>query len=316
MKTKFLILFVTLLFTCFSCLKKEESIKIGILEGPSSISFIRLIDHPPVVKGRKVEFIIKSEPLQIQAMMMQNQLDFAVLPTIMAVNLYNKGVSYKLLAIPVWGTLYLMGNNPEIDQLNQIQDEKVYLFGQASTSAVLFREILAKKNINHIQIDYTYHSNMELSTALLQRKISLAIISEPLVSILLHKDSTLKILSEIRPEGISQYNKETIFAQTSFLVNSNMTGSYKDIIKAISSYYSESCNFTYQQAEKAAELLVRHGFYPEKEVALQSIPRCNIHFRYAADVKENIHQFLKIFYTFEPQSIGGKMPDDNFIYSE
>ena len=137
-----------------------------------------------------------------------------------------------------------------------------------------------------------------------------------MVSILLSKDSTLKIISEIKPEVELNKKEESSFAQTSFIVNSRLTDKNKGIISKFSSYYAESCNFTYQQPEKAAELLVKHGFYPKIQIALRSIPLCNINFRYAAEVKKEINQYLSIFYTFEPKSIGGKMPDDNFIYAD
>jgi len=316
MKTKKVILFYAVLIMFFSCNVKENNIRIGILDGPSFISFIQLIDEPPVIKGRKVEFIVKSEPLQIQAMMMQNKLDFAVLPTVMAANLYNKGVDFRLVAIPVWGTLYLMSNDPEIDNLNQIKNQKVHLFGQGSTSDILFREFLNKNNHDKILIDYSYSSNMELSNALLQHKIKLAIVSEPLVSILLTKDPAIKILTEIKPEDTNSNDYESLFAQTAFLVNSSYADKYRNTINIISAYYAESCDFTYQQPEISADLLVKHNFYPDKETALRSIPLCNIQFRYAADAKESIFRYLKIFHTFEPKSIGGKMPDDRFIYTD
>lgn len=315
MQIRSITLYILVLVFGFSCSVKEETIKIGLLDGPSAVSFIAMIDNPPVIDNRKVEFIIHSEPQQIQALMMQGELDFAVLPTVMAANLYNKGIDYKLLAIPVWGTLYLLSNNPAIQNLNQLQQEKVYLFGQGSTADVLFRNYLKKNVLHHIQTDYSYSSNTELGHAFLQKKIALAVISEPIVSILMSKDSNISILQKIEPEGIYSNINKDIFAQTSFLVNANIITNYNTLIQAISELYKESCIFTYQQPEKTAALLVKHGFYPDTAVAMQSVPRCNIRFSYAADVKEMVMEYLRIFYTFEPKSTGGKMPADDFIYS-
>lgn len=314
MKTRAIALFILVLILGFSCTEKKDTIKIGLLDGPSAVSFIAMIDNPPVIDNKRVEFIIHSEPLHIQALMMQGKLDFAVLPTVMAANLYNKGIDYKLLAIPVWGTLYLLTNNPEIQHLKQLQQEKVYLFGQGSTADVLLRSYLEKNALHHIQPDYSYSSNAELANAFLQQKIRLAIISEPMVSLLMTKDSTISILQKISPEDKSLNFSEDIFAQTSFLVNNNLTENYGTLIKVISEQYRESCDFTYEHPEETAELLVKHGFYPDTAVSMQSIPRCNIRFSYAADVKETVMEYLRIFYTFEPQSTGGKMPADDFIY--
>lgn len=315
MQIKAITVSILVLTLGFSCTVEEDTIKIGLLEGPSAVSFITMIDKPPVINNRKVEFIIHSEPLRIQAMMMQGELDFAVLPTVMAANLYNKGVDYKLLAVPVWGTLYLLTNIPVIQNLNQLQHKKVYLFGQGSTADVLFRNYLNKNTLHHIRTDYSYSSNPELAHAFLQQKIALAVISEPMVSLLMSKDATIRILQKIEPEDILSNSDECTFAQTSFLVNSNLKKDYKELIQTVSEQYKESCHYTYQHPEKTAELLVKHGIYPNTAVALQSIPRCNIRFSYASDVKETVMDYLKIFYTFEPESTGGKLPADDFIYS-
>jgi len=93
-------LLVVLLLSCSK--KPSDTIRIGVLEGPSAVSFIQLIDQPTLIEDKKIEIIIKSEPLQIQALMMQGELDFAILPTVMAANLYNKGLGYRMVACPIW----------------------------------------------------------------------------------------------------------------------------------------------------------------------------------------------------------------------
>jgi NitT/TauT family transport system substrate-binding protein len=304
-----------IIFLFVSCQPEQKNtITIGILDGPTAVSFIQMMEKPPVIQGKQVEFVIKNEPLQIQALMMQNKLDFAVLPTVMAVNLYNKGIDFRLLAIPIWGTLYLVSNDPVIQKLEQISDQKIYVFGQGATADVLMQHFLKSYLIKDVQLDYSYNTNMELATAMLRKKISLAVISEPLVSMLQHQQPDIHIITHLDIEWTNNKDYNTIFAQTSFLAKSNMTEHYPDIIHGVCQAYNLSCALTYQQPESTAELLVEHGFYPSTDLAVQTILLCNIQFKYAHTIKEEIRQYLSIFYNFDPKSIGGKMPDDNFIF--
>lgn len=304
-----------IIFLFVSCQPEQKNtITIGILDGPTAVSFIQMMEKPPVIQGKQVEFVIKNEPLQIQALMMQNKLDFAVLPTVMAANLYNKGIDFRLLAIPIWGTLYLVSNDPEIQKLEQVSDQKIYVFGQGTTADVLMQHFLKSYLIKDVQLDYSYNTNMELATAMLRKKISLAVISEPLVSMLQHQQPDMHIITNLDIEWTNNKDYNTIFAQTSFLANSNMTEHYPDIIHAVCQAYNLSCALTYQQPKSTAKLLVKHGFYPSTDLAVHTIPLCNIQFKYAHTIKEEIRQYLSIFYTFDPKSIGGKMPDDNFIF--
>lgn len=306
-------LFVSILIF-IACQNKESNyITIGIPDGPSTVSFIKMINQPPMIDGRQVKFIIKSDPMQIQTMMMQNKLDFAVLPTVMAANLYNKGIDYRLLAIPIWGTLYLATNDSAIQEIEQLNNQNVYIFGEGATADILFQKYIRNHSLKNVRIDYRYTTNQEIAMALLHQKINLAVISEPQMSVLLSKDTSIHIVTEITCEQAALTFDKNIFAQTSFLVNSRLSVDCIDIIQEVSLAYAESCNFTSQHTDEAAKLLLKHGYYPDLITAFRSIPLCNIHYVPAIEIKEKVYQYLNIFYKAAPKSVGGKLPDDNFI---
>jgi NitT/TauT family transport system substrate-binding protein len=311
---KIFILLTLLISILYSCTPtSNNTIRIGVLDGPSAVSFIKMIDETTFIDGKKVEIIIKSEPLQIQALMMRDELDFAVLPTVMAANLYNKKLEYKLLACPIWGTLYLMGNDPEIN-IDTLNNRNISVFGQATTSDILTRRMILLNNFENIKIDYTYSTNNEIAQALLYKKIKLAVVSEPMVSNLLLQDASIKIIKKIEcEEYINNVNRD-IFAQTAFLVSSRFSADNHENVTAVCEAYSNSCNFTNEQPEMAAKLLVKHKLSNTTEAAKMSLPLCNINYVGAFAIKQELMEYLNIFYQFSPESIGGKLPDDNFIY--
>jgi NitT/TauT family transport system substrate-binding protein len=291
----------------------SNTIKIGVLNGPSAVSFIQLIDQPTEIDGKKIEIIIKDEPQQIQALMMQGKLDFAILPTVMAANLYNKGLKYCIVACPVWGTLYIMSNGTDRD-ISDLKGEAISVFGQCATSDILLRRILQQKKIANVRIDYTHTTNNEIAQALLSKKIKLAVVSEPMVSKLLAQDSSIHIVSKLECEEYLNYMDRNIFVQTSFLVRKNFANKNPEIVDQVCEAYSNSCNFTNEQPEKAAKLLVDHNFLPNTEIAKSSIPLCNINYISAFALQLEINRYLNVFYKFNPKSIGGKIPDNDFIY--
>lgn len=309
-----------LLICFFVCLywsscsnQPSNTIRIGILEGPSAVSFIQLIDQAPVIQGKRVEIVLKSDPLQIQALMMQNKLDFAILPTVMAANLYNKGLKYRMVACPIWGTLYLLTNGTE-KKISDLQGKTISVFGQGATSDILVRRLLDQKGLNDVRIDYTYTTNQEISQALLFRKISLAVVSEPIVSNLIAQDPTIRIVSKIDCEEYLNNSDVDIFVQTSFLVNGRFSNEFPDLVSKVCEVYAASCNFTYEQPESAAKLLVAHGLYPDVEIAKRSIPYCNIQYVASFALEREVNRYLTIFYESNPESIGGKLPGADFIY--
>lgn len=309
-------------FTIISCLcillssctnKSSETIRIGILNGPSAISFIEMIEKPTVIDGKKIEIIIKSEPLQIQALMMQGKLDFAILPTVMSANLYNKGLKFRMLACPIWGTLYLLTNGKE-QTIKDLEGHVISVFGQGATSDILMQRKLKVNGISNIKLDYTYTSNQEIAKALLYQKAEIAVVSEPMVSNLLTLDSTIHIISKIECEEYVDELKEDIFVQTSFMVSDRFTTDHPKAVQLVCHAYSHSCNFTKEQPTLTAKLMVKHNISPNIFVAKRSIPLCNIRYVGASVLENELNKYLKIFYDYNPKSVGGKLPDANFIF--
>lgn len=301
----------------FSCSNESPNkIRIGIPEGPSVVSFIKMMDDSVLINGEKVEFIVKSDPQQIQALMMQNKVDFAILPTNMAANLYNKGLEYKMIACPVWGTLYILSNLPEVNELSDLKNRNVGVFGQGTTADILFQKLIQKKGIENVFIDYRFTGNFELSQALRLKKTNIAVISEPLVSKLLKQDSSIHIVERLSCEEYMNEKDRDIFVQTAFLVNEKVVRHNHQIIKEICNAYRSSCNYVVQHPDEAADMLVKRGILPDTCVAKESILLCSINYVAAFAIEDEIYSYLKIFYDFNPESIGGKLPSRDFIFRE
>lgn len=317
-RTTYLLLIVTLItsFFFFSCgNNSSNSIRIGILKGPSQVSFLKMMDDDPTIDGKKVKYIIKSEPVQIQALMMQGKLDFAVLPTVMAANLYNKGINYQLVGCPVWGTLYLLTNTGQKD-IQKLNNNEIAVFGQGSTADILTRRMIAGEGLKNVRLNYTYTTNEAVGQALMQKNIMYAVVSEPLVSLLMSKDSTITVLSKITCEEFYNNINNNIFVQTAFLVNKRLSDKNPSLVDQVIDAYINSCNYTAEKPDSVAQLMVDYSVMPNTTIARKSLKLCNINYISGFAIDNEIRLYLDIFYKTAPQSIGGKLPDEYFIYRQ
>lgn len=318
MKTSFLkiiLLLSVLVILLLSCKNKtENSIRIGLLQGPSAVSFVHMMANPPKIEGKKIEFIIKDDPQQIQALMANNELEFAVLPTVAAANIYNKGLKYRMVACPIWGTLYLVSNCNTINKIADLKGKAIAVFGQGATPDILLQHYLKQNKIENVKPDYTFTNNNDLSMALLSKRIKTAVISEPQVSNIMNKDKSLHIISKLDFNEFIENSDKDIFVQTSFLAQNDFASDYPTTMHLICEAYSASCNNVSEQPEKTAELLVKQGILPDKNAALASLPLCNVRYVASFAIEAEINKYLAIFHSFNPKTIGDKLPDRNFIY--
>lgn len=310
---KLVYFYLVIIILCSCQPNNFKTIRVGILEGPSAVSFAYMMANKQKINDFEYEFILKDEPIQIQAMMMQNDIDIAVLPTVMAANLYNKGIEYKMVACPVWGTLYIVGNESKSTQLYSLEGKNIYTFGQGATADILLRRFLHQSGLKNTQIKYDYTSNNELTQALLNDKIQFAVVSEPMVSTMLNLNSNIKIISPVLCEDTINGINKNIFAQTALLTQNSFSTKYSNILQEFLKTYEKSCEATNTPSEKILEWLVDAGYYPSVSIAQKSLHSCNIKYVPIASMKDELYRYLQIFYNFDAKSIGSQLPDENFI---
>ena len=314
MKKIYIVFFLSIVL--LSCVEKRDSkkIKIATLKGPSAIGMVKMIDSLNQLENSTTEIKIYNEPIQVRKLMLENEVDFAVLPTTMGSILYNKGLPYKLAAIPVWGTLYLFGNDTTVKTWNDLKGKRINVMAKGMTPDVLFKYLLVQNRIDPGQdviLDYSFPTHIDLANAVAANQADLAVISEPLVSLVMQKNKQIHPIMDLNTEW--QKVNETPIAQTAFLVHQDLTLQNKIELEKILRSYKNSSSWVIQNQEKAAELIVKYNILPNTQVALSTIPRCNLDFKEASEIKKEITEYLKTFYELNPAIVGNKIPDDNFF---
>jgi NitT/TauT family transport system substrate-binding protein len=279
------------------------------------MGMIKMIDSLSNTENSTIEIRIYNEPVQVRKLMLENAVDLAILPTTMGAILYNKAIPYQLAAIPVWGTLYLFGTDSTIRAWSDLKGKRIHLMGKGMTPDVLFKYLMLKNGIDpdkDVELDYSFPTHIDLANAVAAEKADLAVISEPMVSIVMQKNIKVHALFDLNKEW-KKVHSETPIAQTAFLVKSSFAKENTEKLIEILEHYKYSTDWVNNNIDSAAALIVKHQILPTIEVAKQSIPRSNLHVEIASDIKPEIYNYLEIFYSLNPDIIGGKIPDDQFI---
>ena len=284
------------------------------------MAMIKMIEDLPVLgDGFKTVFEIKNEPNQVKAMIMKGSPDFAVVPTTMAALLYNKGYDYLLAAIPVWGTLYIFGSDTSVHSWEGLKGKRVSLMGKGNTPDVLFRYLAVANGIDpekDLLLDYSFPGHIELANAIASGISELGVISEPMVSLAQQKNPKVKPLIDLNLEWEKRFGDSIPLAQTSLLVKKEFLTNHPQLVEEYLEKISESIEWVNTNPDSAASLIKKFDILPDSALAVLSIPRCNIKYSTASKEKIGIQEYLKVFYTFNPLIIGGKLPNEEFYYEE
>lgn len=304
---RILILWILILAcSCSGAKKMPGTIELRILRGPSALVFAQLMNNPVKINGRTLSVKIADSPEIIQAQLIKGEAEIAVLPTISAANLYNKGIKYKLLGCPVWGTIYLVGRNKNAG-ITSLKGSTVYMFGQGTIPDIVTRCYLMQQGISNkdVTFNYTFTTPGEVTQALLSQRAETAMLSEPFLSVALKKDTTLRILANLNNQG----NNNTGFAQTAIVIAPEMEKNRA----ILDSLILQSCNFTKNNPKQAILIMEKKKVFTPGMLTPESIERCMLRYVRAIEAKDELFHFLNIIYSYEPKALGNKLPDMSFV---
>ncbi|MBS3807019.1 MAG: ABC transporter substrate-binding protein [Bacteroidales bacterium] len=318
LKHTFLVLLIaSMLLSCRngSSKKNPDTIHVVTLRGPAGISMVHMMDSLKKLDDKKLSFQIKNEPLQVRPLLFQEKTEFAVVPTNMASILYNKGVNYQLAAIPVWGTLYLFGDQKDVSRWQDLKGRKIYLMAKGMTPDVMFRYLLQANGLDpqeDVTLDYSFPTHIELANAVASGKAPLAVISEPLVSMVIKKNRQVQPILSLNEAWKKQTDSE--IPQTALLVHQQFAKSNPSLVNAFLEAYKHSISWVNKHPDQGAQRITHYKILNDPQVAAQSIPRCNIRLERAENIQDQILNYLNTFYRMNPDIVGGQMPDEKFFF--
>ena len=98
--------------------------------------------------------------------------------------------------------------------------------------------------------------------------------------------------------------------QKSFLEN------YPKVVEAFMKEYEASVNFVNDDIDKASELIAAQGILPSTGIAKNAIPRSGISLIVGDDLESILGQYLEVLNSYNPASVGGTLPDEDFYYKK
>ena len=239
----------------------------------------------------------------------------AIVPSSLAAQLYNKNMGYKILGTVSWGSLYLVSSE-DISGLADLKNKKTGIIGRGQTPDIVFRNILSKNNIDveSLYLEY-FSSGTELANALAAGKIKTAVLSEPAASILLKKNTDIKMILSLNEEWKKLYSNKYGFPQATLIAKEGVMKKYPDIAEKLAAEFEEQNKWLIGEENKEeflkkAELSIPAALLPE------IIKNSNINFLSIKETESYYLEYYKILSDFDAKTIGGKIPDSGIFYEK
>ncbi|MDK2867631.1 MAG: NitT/TauT family transport system substrate-binding protein [Clostridiales bacterium] len=283
-------------------------------EGATTIAMLKMIhDQPQIGDNVTVTYESLNTTDLLAADLMGEKTDFAIAPTNLAANFYQKGVPYSLVSINTHGNLYMV-TTEAIEGWDAIKGKTVYMIGQGLVPDLIFRYLATSNGIDpdtDINIEYLSGAS-EIAPTFLSGKASIIIMPEPVLSVVRTKDVAFSVLFDFQKEYEAASGMTGGFPQAGLLVRNALIESHPEIVEAFIAQLGESCAWVNDNPEDAAAYMQELDLGIPGPVVIKAMPGLNIRQDSIADSKAALEKMFSILYEASPEAIGGAMPDEAF----
>lgn len=289
-----------------------KNIKVYVPDGLPALSAAKLIKETPSIdKNVNITYEVAKTPDLLSTKIMSAEADIAVVPSNLAAQAYNAGLPYKLAATAGWGSLFVISAE-EITNWSGLKGKEIYSIGKGLTPDIAFRYLLAQNGLDpekDVKITYL-NAATELAPAFISGKSTVAVMPEPMLTTVLDKKSTTKVVFDLNAEWKKATQSFLGFPQSSLVIKNDLLNQQKSFVQSFLKQFEDSVNWANGNAGKLGEYAEAIQLSVNKAAVEKCMPRANLKFVSANNSREEYGKYFKILFDFEPKSIGGKLPDE------
>ena len=258
----------------------------------------------------------------MKTLLMQKQTDLAATPSYAAANLFNKGVPLRLVAMQVWGMLYIIGPEGTSEQgLEALRGKTVAVPMPNNMPDLVFRYLLGQKGWDTSK-DLTiqsYTDGQEALSNLLAGDAEFAVLPEHPASVSLAKakqqGKILERTADLQQIWAEVTGGEAKFPMAGLVMPQEITDSNPQAVGAVLNEVEACIAATNAKTEETINAISQKTEVPAP-IVTEVIPRLQLNLVPAARAKDQLVDFYTRLSTISPDIVGGKMPADDFYLKD
>lgn len=286
-------------------------VRVYTLNGTTGFGMAGLISDANDGKAAlNYSFSVESDPSVVSAALVSGDCDIAALPTNAASALYNKTEGkVQVLALNTRGVLYLVSDGSvQAESMADLAGQTVY--APAQNPSFIFQALCKANNVD-VSIDNSFAQPAELNTAAAAGEVGLAVLPEPMVTVARSQNPALSVALDLTAEWDKVMEPGSL-VQGCVVVSRAFAEAHPAELAKFLEEYEASVRLLSEDTQAAAEKIEAAGIFAKAAVAAKAIPNCNICFVTGEDMQRELGAFLEAMFETAPQSIGGKLPGDDF----
>ena len=293
------------------------TVRLGGLKGPTSMGMVKLFDDADNGLGQNAyTYTIAASANELTPQLVQGELDVLAVPANVAAILYNQtegGV--VLLAAGTLGVLYIVEKGGEtVTDIASLNGKTIYATGKGATPEYALTYLLSQHGLTlgeDVQVEWKSEPT-EIVAQMAAQDSAVAMLPQPFVVVAMGQVEGLRVALDLT-EQWNALGGDSQLITAVLLVRSEFLDQHPQAVARFMEEYAASAAFVNDQPAEAAVLVEKYGIV-KAAVAEKAIPACNIVCLTGGDMKTAASGYLQVLFDQNPESVGGKLPGDDFYW--
>ena len=297
--------------------EEAVTIRVGGLKGPTSMGLVKLLDDAENQKtANAIDFQMAASANELNPLFLKGELDILAVPANLGSVLYNKtqgGV--KMLAVSTLGVLYMVEKGGEtVTDIKSLAGKTIYATGKGATPEYALTYLLARNGLElgkDVNVEWKSEPT-EIVAQMAAQDSAVAMLPQPFVVVAMGQVEGLRVALDLT-EQWNALGGDSQLITAVLLVRSEFLDQHPQAVARFMKEYAASAAFVNDQPAEAAVLVEKYGIV-KAAVAEKAIPACNIVCLLGDEMKTAASGYLQVLFDQNPESVGGKLPGDDFYW--
>ena len=292
-------------------------VRVAAMKGPTAMGLVGLMDKAKEgpVNGNSYTFQLESAPDAVVPLIVRGDVDISAIPGNLASTLYNRTKGgIEVLGINTLGVLYIVGAGDTVQSVSDLRGKTLYANGRGATPEYSLLYVLKANGLEpgkDVFIEWKSEA-AEVVTAITADKAAVAMLPQPFATSAMMQKPELRIVFNLNDLWKDAVGLDLLTGVT--IVQKAFLEENPEAVAQFLKDYAESVEYVNTDPDAAASV-ASYGIVGEK-VAAKAIPFCSIVLITGEEMKDSFSFYLDTLYAQNPQIVGGKVPADDFYYTE
>lgn len=296
---------------------KISDVYIGTAGNTALMGFAKLMDMEEKEEAYNSYHFSNANTEEIISKFSNGDLDHIIIPTDKAAVLYNsKNGNIRITGINVLGGIYIIDTSNSVNSINDLSNKTININAenQNSLPEYILKYILDKNSIENVKINYVsnYDTLINSDTS---NKSEIFMLSEPDITIISNQNQNIRKAIDITKEW------ENISGKKKLPMYVTITTAYYEehhprLLKHFIKECKKSAQFASQNKDENSVLMEHFKIMDNAANSKKALENSDINFIDGTEMKDMLNDLFNILYEYNPEFLGGTIPDENIFHME